>query len=34
MLAYEYGLKIIPARKAQLESFDALNLETSCGVTR
>eukprot|EP00729_Bicosta_minor_P024619 gene24619-34159_t len=34
LLAYEYGLKIIPARKAQLESFDALNLATSCGVTR
>ena len=34
MLAYEYGLQIIPARKAQLESFDALNLATSCGVTR
>jgi hypothetical protein len=34
MLAYEYGLKIIPARAPQLEAFDALELETNCGVTR
>jgi hypothetical protein len=34
MLAYEYGLTIIPARAPQLESFDALNLETTCGITR
>eukprot|EP01043_Picozoa_sp_COSAG02_P002412 COSAG02_NODE_55_length_43887_cov_30.660364_33_plen_712_part_00 len=34
MLAYEYALTIIPARSPQLETFDALNLETTCGVTR
>ena len=34
MLAYEYALTIIPARNPQLETFDALNLETTCGVTR
>ena len=33
LLAYEYGLKIIPARAPQVESFDALELE-GCGVTR
>ena len=34
MLAYEYGLKLLPSRKPQLESFDALELHTTCGVTR
>ena len=34
MLAYEYGLTLIPSRKPQLESFDALQLDTTCGVTR
>ena len=34
MLAYEYALTIIPARAPQLETFDGLNLETTCGVTR
>ena len=34
MLAYEYGLTLIPSRKPQLESFDALQLEATCGVTR
>lgn len=34
MLAYEYGLTLIPSRNPQLESFDALQLETTCGVTR
>jgi hypothetical protein len=34
MLAYEYGLKTLPARAPQLESFDALELEDNCGVTR
>ena len=33
LLAYEYGLKILPARAPQVESFDALELE-GCGVTR
>ena len=34
LLAYEYGLTLQPARKPQLESFDALQLATTCGVTR
>jgi hypothetical protein len=34
MLAYEYGLMLLPARKPQLESVDALQLDTTCGVTR
>lgn len=34
LLAYEYGLLKIPARAPQLESFDALELATTCGVTR
>jgi len=34
LLAYEYGLTRIPARKPQLEVFDALTLSTECGVTR
>ena len=34
MLAYEYALTIVPARAPQLETFDGLNLETTCGVTR
>ena len=34
LLAYEFGLKLIPARKPQLESFDALELDSGCGVTR
>eukprot|EP01043_Picozoa_sp_COSAG02_P022223 COSAG02_NODE_1149_length_14210_cov_40.850542_10_plen_510_part_00 len=34
MLAYEYGLKLLPSRKPQLESFDALELHTTCGVSR
>jgi hypothetical protein len=34
LLAYEYGLKLLPGRKPQLESFDALQLESTCGVTR
>ena len=34
MLAYEYGLKLLPSRKPQLESFDALELATTCGITR
>jgi len=34
LLAYEYGLSKIPARAPQLESFDALELATTCGVTR
>ena len=34
LLAYQYGLTLIPARKPQLESFDALQLESTCGVTR
>jgi hypothetical protein len=34
LLAYEYGLKLLPARQPQLESFDALQLESTCGVTR
>eukprot|EP01048_Picozoa_sp_COSAG05_P002813 COSAG05_NODE_122_length_17611_cov_47.044655_11_plen_437_part_00 len=34
MLAYEYGLKLLPGRAPQLESFDALQLESTCGVTR
>ena len=34
LLAYEYGLKLLPSRKPQLESFDALQLEATCGVTR
>ena len=34
MLAYEYGLSILPARSPQLEVFDALQLAATCGVTR
>ena len=34
LLAYQYGLSILPARAPQLEAFDALNLETTCGITR
>ena len=34
LLAYEYGLLKIPARAPQLESFDALELSVTCGVTR
>ena len=34
LLAYEYGLKLLPERKPQLESFDALQLADNCGVTR
>ena len=34
LLAYEFGLKLIPARKPQLESLDALELSSGCGVTR
>jgi hypothetical protein len=34
LLAYEFGLLTIPARAPQLESFDALELQTHCGVTR
>jgi hypothetical protein len=34
LLAYEYGLKLLPSRKPQLESFDALELHTTCGVSR
>lgn len=33
MLAYEFGLTRIPARAPQREAFDALQLETLCGVT-
>ena len=34
MLAYEFGLKLLPERAPQLESFDALQLEATCGVAR
>ena len=34
LLAYEFGLKLLPSRRPQLESFDALELHTTCGVTR
>jgi hypothetical protein len=33
LLAYEYGLALIPARAPQMESFEALELEKTCGVT-
>eukprot|EP01043_Picozoa_sp_COSAG02_P029584 COSAG02_NODE_1848_length_10680_cov_53.675551_5_plen_486_part_00 len=33
LLAYEFGLSLIPLRAPQIESFDALELE-SCGITR
>ena len=33
LLAYEYGLQLIPARAPQMESFEALELGTTCGVT-
>lgn len=32
MLAYEFGLKLLPARAPQRDTFDALELQ-SCGVT-
>ena len=31
---HRFGLTLIPARKPQLESFDALELDSGCGVTR
>ena len=34
LLAYEYGLTLLPNRKPQLESFDALQLHSTCGITR
>jgi len=34
MLAYEYGLKLLPNRKPLVEVFDALELSITCGVTR
>ena len=33
LTAYEFGLSLIPLRSPQIESFDALELE-SCGITR
>jgi hypothetical protein len=33
LTAYEFGLSLIPLRAPQIESFDALELE-SCGITR
>jgi len=34
LLAYEYGRQLLPARGLQLETFDALQLEATCGVAR
>ena len=32
--AYQYGLQLIPSRAPQIESFEALELGATCGVTR